>query len=51
MQENEPPDEVDFKGNAEVENVLVKRDEPMDRDKDEIYCIHVCAGHLSFAKI
>jgi hypothetical protein len=42
---------VTFEGLSDVPGVSIKNDTPLDKDKDELYRVHVCAGHLSFAKL
>jgi hypothetical protein len=46
-----PPTQVNFEAHPEVQGMSIENDKPLDKDKDELYRIHVRAGHLSFSKI
>jgi hypothetical protein len=43
--ENRP---VNFEDHPEAQGVSIERDTPLKSDQDELYRIHVRAGHLSF---
>jgi hypothetical protein len=49
--EDEQPEQADFQPRPNVQGVSIERDEPLSNDKDELYRLHVRAGHLSFSKI
>jgi hypothetical protein len=48
---NAPPTQVNFKAHPEVQGMSIKNNEPLNKDKDELYRFHVRAGHLSLSKI
>ena len=51
QEEDRPMVAADFEDQPRVRNVSVEREIPLERDKDELYRMHVRMGHLSFAKI
>jgi hypothetical protein len=48
---DEQPEQADFQARPNVQGVSIERDDPLSNDKDELYHLHVRAGHLSFSKI
>jgi hypothetical protein len=48
---DQPPAPMDFEAHQDVEGVSMENDIPMDRDLNELYRLHVRAGHLSFSKL
>jgi hypothetical protein len=51
IDEDEQTNLVDFEAHPDVSGLSVEKDVPLDNVKDELYRIHVRAGHLSFTKI
>jgi hypothetical protein len=49
--EDEQPEQADFQTQPNVQGVSIENDQPLSKDKDELYRLHVRAGHLSFAKL
>jgi hypothetical protein len=49
--EDEQLEQADFQSQLNVQGVSIENDEPLSNDKDELYRLHVRAGHLSFSKI
>jgi hypothetical protein len=49
--EDEQPEQADFQSRPNVQGVSIERDDPLSNDKDELYRLHLRAGHLSFSKI
>jgi hypothetical protein len=49
--EDEGPRQVDFENHPEAQGVSIEDAIPLQGDKDELYRLHVRAGHLSFAKL
>jgi hypothetical protein len=49
--EDEQPKQADFQSRSNVQGVSIEKDKPLSNDKDELYRLHVRAGHLSFSKI
>ena len=50
-EDNETPQEVDFESHEDVAQVSFEDDRPLKRTQDELYQLHVRAGHLSFSKL
>jgi hypothetical protein len=49
--EDQPIAQVDFENQRPSAMVSEERDTPMSKDKDEMYRLHVRAGHLSYSKL
>ena len=49
--DDQQPEQADFQEQSNVQGVSIENDQPLSKDKDELYRLHVRAGHLSFAKI
>jgi hypothetical protein len=49
--EDEQLEQANFQAQPSVQGVSIENDEPLIKDNDELYRLHVRAGHLSFAKL